>query len=210
VFLKQSPKLPAETRKSQLIKAAAKVFARKGFDGATTEDISTEAGVTKGALYFHFKSKEDIFLAVVKDHTDYQIEKLFQILERDADLERVVDNCIRTSFQLMLKDKRFSFDFWQHASKIPRVRKYMSGVHELAVEKFSDFIRGRSNLKKNEAEALVWLVHAVQDGLLVQMQCYTGGRNQKDIINQIIIMCKLYLRERGRSEGLIRLLPDKN
>lgn len=197
--MKQSPKLPAEKRKFQLIKAAAKVFARKGYDGSTTEDISREAGLTKGALYFHFKSKEDIFLAVVKDHIDYQIERLFQILKKDTDLERVVDNSIRTSFQLMLRDKYFTFDFWQHASKIPRVRKYMSDVHKLAVDRFADFFRSQSNLKRNEAEALVWLVHAVQDGLLVQMQCYAGGRNQKEIINQIIIMCKLYLRERGRN-----------
>ncbi len=197
--MKQSPKLPAIKRKSQLIQAASRVFARKGFDGATTEDISREAGLTKGALYFHFKSKEDIFLAVIKDHTEDQIARLFKILESDSNLESVVDNCIRASFDLMVRDKCFSLDFWQHASKIPRVGKYISGVHKLAVDRFASFIQGHSNLKKKEADALIWLVHAVQDGLLVQMQCYTGGKNQKEIINQMVNMCNLYLKERSKN-----------
>ena len=201
--MKQSPKLPAVERKNQLIKAASRVFASKGYEGATTEDISREAGVTKGALYFHFRSKEDIFLAVVKDHTDHQVEQLFRIMEKSPNLESLVDDSIRTFFDLMVKDKHFTFDFWVQASKIPKVRKYLMEVHQFAVDRYATFIQGHSGLKKNEAEALVWLVHAVQDGLLVQMQCYIGNRNQKEIINQVINMCKLYLRERSRNQDCL-------
>lgn len=40
------------------IEAAAKVFAEKGFHGATTQDIATEMGIKQGSLYYYFKSKE--------------------------------------------------------------------------------------------------------------------------------------------------------
>ena len=52
-----------ETR-TELISAAARVFARGGFHGASVEQIAAEAGYTTGAIYWHFSGKEDLFLAV--------------------------------------------------------------------------------------------------------------------------------------------------
>src|SRR5579859_5100655 len=48
-----------------LLDAAAGVFARRGLDGATLEEIAESAGFTRGAVYHHFGSKEELFLAVI-------------------------------------------------------------------------------------------------------------------------------------------------
>lgn len=53
----------ASTR-AKLIRAARTLFARKGYAGVGTEEIVRRAGVTRGALYHQFPSKEDLFLAV--------------------------------------------------------------------------------------------------------------------------------------------------
>jgi AcrR family transcriptional regulator len=53
----------ASTR-AKLIKAARALFARKGYAGVPTEEIVRRAGVTRGALYHQFPTKEDLFLAV--------------------------------------------------------------------------------------------------------------------------------------------------
>jgi AcrR family transcriptional regulator len=53
-----------ETRKAQIIAAAARVFAQKGFTGAVVAEIATEAGIGKGTVYEYFDSKEDLFFAV--------------------------------------------------------------------------------------------------------------------------------------------------
>ena len=47
-----------------MLLAAADVFARRGYAAATMSDILNEAGVTKGALYFHFRSKQDLAHAI--------------------------------------------------------------------------------------------------------------------------------------------------
>ncbi len=57
----------AEERPAEIIAAAYTVFAEKGFAAAKLEDIAKAAGVSKGALYLYFETKEDIFKAVVKD-----------------------------------------------------------------------------------------------------------------------------------------------
>lgn len=53
-----------EQTRSVLLDAAEEVFAEKGFTAATLDDIAHAAGYTKGAIYKHFATKEDLFLAV--------------------------------------------------------------------------------------------------------------------------------------------------
>lgn len=53
-----------EHTRSLLLDAAEEVFAEKGFTSATLDDIAHTAGYTKGAIYKHFATKEDLFLAV--------------------------------------------------------------------------------------------------------------------------------------------------
>ncbi|WP_296597485.1 TetR/AcrR family transcriptional regulator [Phenylobacterium sp.] len=52
-------------RPAEIVQAALKVFAEKGFAAAKLDDIAREAGVSKGAIYLYFETKEDIFRAVV-------------------------------------------------------------------------------------------------------------------------------------------------
>ena len=56
-----------EMTRRHLMDAAATVFARDGFHGASLDDVAATAGFTKGAVYSNFKSKEDLFLAVFDD-----------------------------------------------------------------------------------------------------------------------------------------------
>ncbi|HEY9219620.1 MAG TPA: helix-turn-helix domain-containing protein [Phenylobacterium sp.] len=54
-----------EARPTEIVSAAMDVFAEKGFAGARLDEIAARAGVSKGALYLYFETKEDIFRAVV-------------------------------------------------------------------------------------------------------------------------------------------------
>jgi len=53
-----------EEKKSRIVEAAARVFARRGFFGTVMSEIATEAGMGKGTLYQYFDSKEELFFAV--------------------------------------------------------------------------------------------------------------------------------------------------
>lgn len=57
----------AERTRNAILDAAAEVFEKRGFSGASLSDILTRAGVTKGALYFHFASKEELAHAIIEE-----------------------------------------------------------------------------------------------------------------------------------------------
>ncbi len=63
----------AESRtrtRSLLLDASERVFARRGYRGASLDEIAAEAGFSKGAVYSNFASKEDLFLALLDRHLD--------------------------------------------------------------------------------------------------------------------------------------------
>ena len=55
----------AEERRNEILDVAGRLFATKGFDGTSTNDILEEIGIARGTLYYHFKSKEDILDAMI-------------------------------------------------------------------------------------------------------------------------------------------------
>ncbi|MCS7172898.1 MAG: TetR/AcrR family transcriptional regulator [Armatimonadetes bacterium] len=59
--------LQKDRTRTRILEAARRVFARKGYHGTLMEDVAREAGLSKGALYFHFSSKEDLFLSLVEE-----------------------------------------------------------------------------------------------------------------------------------------------
>ena len=61
---KGAKRLTKEQREAQILDAATKVFASKGFRAATTREIATVAGVSEGTIYNYFDSKYDLLIAM--------------------------------------------------------------------------------------------------------------------------------------------------
>lgn len=54
----------AESRRSAILLAAARLFGKQGYDATTIDDIARDIGLTKGCIYYYFLSKEDIFYQI--------------------------------------------------------------------------------------------------------------------------------------------------
>lgn len=71
-----------EASRTLIIDAAARVFARLGYDRARMADIVEASGLSKGSVYFHFDSKEDLAVAVLVTRQDRWIADVTALLER--------------------------------------------------------------------------------------------------------------------------------
>ena len=69
-----------EMTRRHLMDAAAAVFARDGFHGASLDDVAATAGFTKGAVYSNFASKDDLFIAVFEDRQQREEEEMQRTL----------------------------------------------------------------------------------------------------------------------------------
>jgi AcrR family transcriptional regulator len=72
----------ARTR-ARLMRSAAKLFCRRGLEQASVDEIAQDAGFTKGAFYSNFKSKEELFLAMLDEKFGEEIERIDASLHTD-------------------------------------------------------------------------------------------------------------------------------
>lgn len=71
----------AQVTREAIVAGAAAVFGRRGYGLASIADIAVEAGVTKGALYFHFASKDELARAVIDEQHRRTMEAAGEVIE---------------------------------------------------------------------------------------------------------------------------------
>ncbi len=74
----------SEERRSQILEAASNVFSRLGFRKARMDDIVEESGLSKGALYWYFKSKDEIIEGIISSFLDIEMKKLRQLQQAEG------------------------------------------------------------------------------------------------------------------------------
>jgi len=71
-----------EARPGELLEAALDLFVEKGFAATRAEEVAARAGVSKGTLFLYFPSKEDLFMAVVRENISGRLQEWNQEFER--------------------------------------------------------------------------------------------------------------------------------
>jgi TetR/AcrR family transcriptional regulator, cholesterol catabolism regulator len=97
----------ADERKVQFIETAMKLFAEKGYYSTSIQDIVDAWGISKGAFYHHFSSKEDLMLAVIRHHFEKMMASITAISEDSgSEKERFIQQ-IAAHFANMHEHKDF-------------------------------------------------------------------------------------------------------
>ena len=122
----------AETR-AALLRTAADLFTKAGFDGTSIEAITEAAGFSRGAFYSNFASKNELFLALVESRIDEnlgQIAAAFQQGETAADRIRsggaLLDSLVERDREWCLLYK----EFWSRAMRDPKLRRRFAQQYE--------------------------------------------------------------------------------
>lgn len=119
------------TPREAVVDAAARVFERDGFHGASVRRIASEAGMTTGAVYSSFEGKAELFLAVLEEKLDPRLELMYAAARRAPAGE--VGAPVGRAFSAYLTRRRrwliLLIDFWAQASREPRARRIFKRRH---------------------------------------------------------------------------------
>ncbi|MGW7276608.1 ScbR family autoregulator-binding transcription factor [Streptomyces sp. NPDC054864] len=158
------------TRRTILI-AAASVFEEHGFQAATITDILSAAGVTKGALYFHFQSKEDLAYGVMAA----QGRHMGIVPPRTCKAQEVIDTVLLQTYRLqedpmVRAGVRLAMD--QHATELDRGTS------------FQDWGKGMTDLLEQAKEQGELLPHVVpSDTADLVVGAYAGVQSMSQAVS---------------------------
>jgi len=129
-----SPRMDvSEERKSQILQAAKEIFTKRGFHNTRMSDIAQESGLSKGALYWYFDSKDAIILSLLKKVFEPEIEDLESLLEDDRSTEdRLLAYAEKGAEDIlnMLKWMPLVYEFLVLAFRRKSIKKILSSFYK--------------------------------------------------------------------------------
>ncbi|MGC6583747.1 TetR/AcrR family transcriptional regulator [Paenibacillus sp. Dod16] len=128
----------AEERRNEILDAADELFAQKGFDGTSTNDILGKVGIARGTLYHHFKSKEDIMDALIDRYSDGLLDAA-QVIAADKTIP-VVERVIRVVMALNLSGGS-SKEIMEHIHK-PQNALMHQKIHKVIINGVPPILTG--------------------------------------------------------------------
>jgi AcrR family transcriptional regulator len=132
-----------EQTTQRLLDAAAKLIARKGLDAASVENIAAAAGYSRGAFYSNFKSKDDLFIELLRRDHQKSMAELNALRTSELSLDHVQSRA-RDIYGQMFRDNE-SFMNWTEARMVAaRDTRFRAKLDALIAEKraqIADFIQ---------------------------------------------------------------------
>jgi len=178
--------------KSKIIHAAVKLFPELGFEKTSMRRIAEEVGITKPALYYYYKNKDELFKSIVDFGNNFSLHRLLEIRDEDSSFDQKLKDLAWIKFSFMHENedvRRFSgwltTDGLKHLAKFDidqDINKQMSIIYEIISN-----AKTKGELRSDlDEEAFIFLLFGAAN--VYVRRHFVLGKNQmtEDKIEQLI------------------------
>jgi AcrR family transcriptional regulator len=123
----------SQQTRAELVEAARVVFLRRGFHGASLDEISAEAGYTTGAVYSRFGGKDELFLAVMDEHLERRARLYTEAALAEDDFEAAHRAVVRAAVEAGREEPGWTpllMEFWTHAARRDELREAVAARNQ--------------------------------------------------------------------------------
>ncbi len=159
-----------------ILRTAERLFATKGFNGTSMNDIVKESGVSKGAIYNHFENKERLFLTLLDAQTVVGLEQAGLLFSEDDTYTDKVKKLIHMTFESSINCPReicmMQTEFMVTASRLDSLqgdmqKRYLA-IFDFIVDIVEEGKKAGEFQQDLDSRSIVTLVYATLDGLCYQ------------------------------------------
>lgn len=165
-----------DNRQRQILAAAGRCFARLGFHSATMQDVIEESGLSAGAIYNHFASKEDIIVAIANERHAREAQA-FAAAEAEADADSAIERLVAVFFQQLTdaeqeRERRVGVQLWAEALNNKRLLKIVqqgTTAPKKMLRKLIDGLKAAGDIPAGlDSEAMARAMIALFEGFVLQ------------------------------------------
>lgn len=187
-----------EAVRDQILDAAERVFAAKGYHAASMDEIVRESRLSKGAIYGYFESKEDLFLALESRTEPATLEEMVASVASGTSamnrLEKAGEIAVRHQASMDRDACRLSFEFWTSAPRIKAVKSLYANRHR-ATRSFlagliRDGIRAGEIRKDVDPDAVASILMGAVDGLTLHWATIGTDMDWDQILKTLIAVVR--------------------
>jgi AcrR family transcriptional regulator len=182
-----------ERTRNLLLDAAHEVFALKGFEGASLDEIADSAGYTRGAIYKHFESKAELFLAVNKRFNEGFLQEFVDTLDPATPIEELDLASLAKRWHQMQKSDphdfalgiEFNLFVLRHPEILETVAKQRLELAQMIADFMDDQAERLGEIFHMDSLTMARLVLACSDGL--QLAAFFD-RDQEDLYEPFLAL----------------------
>jgi AcrR family transcriptional regulator len=183
--------LPKDTANRILIQAM-RIFLEKGYHGTSIDDITQAAGLTKGALYWHFKSKEDLLKRIVEEFEKRFLDGLIQaVKDVRGDTHDKFEKFFRYNAAFSYYNRELCVSFTTLAAEIVGAHHGTETEFRRIYKKYQKFLSSlilqgkKERVFKKEIDPVLaaLIIIAFHDGILLQWSMNRGKIDGEDYVN---------------------------
>ena len=186
-----------------IIETGAYVFVERGYHQTRMEDIAEKLGVSKGAIYQYFKSKEHLFYEVIDFFLKSRKDEVMSIILSDDPMKIASAEFFEMKIERVLQTRASGFDLFLEASRNDTLRERIAEIYQ---KSYDEFIRHVEDMKKKglikrDADVgVIWRgIVALRDGLISSILLGADSSDVKETWVKITaILLKEVLIERTR------------
>ncbi len=136
-------------RRNDILAAARKIFAAKGYDRATLDEIAREAEFAKGTLYGYFDNKLDLFISLIKEEFDEATGRLMEVIAASSNFEDGLKGVIAEELDYLKEKEDFFSSMVSHRSADPDQSRE---IHTAIIKQMKNMVMEVSVLFQSGAE----------------------------------------------------------
>jgi AcrR family transcriptional regulator len=167
-------RLSAAARRAQLLEVGRAVFAKRGYEAASVEEIADKAKVSKPIVYEHFGGKEGLYAVVVDREMDYVVTRIAEAISSGTPRERL--EAAALAFLTYVKDHPDGFAVLSHDAPLTMARGGMSGMLNDVAERVGDIFAAAFKQAGYDPKAAPIYAHALIGMVTFVGQWWTESR----------------------------------
>ena len=175
-----------------IVEVARQIFFEKGYEKATTREISERAGISKATLYYHFKNKEELLFGIVNRASDELVNNMRQAIDKNLALDGELKDLIaalsqeytKTFFTILDSIKILLHDIEHLKPELKEIilQKERDNIHQL--REYISSLQKSGRLKKHSPTALTFIFIGMMHWLYFWFRA--DGELSLDDMNEII------------------------
>ena len=190
----RGPRLSASARRAQLVDVGRAVFARRGYEAASLEEIADRAKVSRPILYEHFGGKEGLYAVVIDREMEYLVRRIAEAIASGSPRERV--EAAALAFLSYVKDHPDGFAILTHDAPVTTARGGMSSLLNDVAERVGDVVATSFKDAGYDAKVAPIYAHALIGMVTFVGQWWTEERKPavEDVAGHIAALAWMGLR----------------
>ncbi len=134
---------PSSERRIEILEAALTIFVKKGYSDARMDDIVQEIGLSKGAIYHHFQSKRDLFIALIEHWMDQfsAIERSAMRAKPSAEIIREIAHFTAKVFKRNPNWFLVEPEIWAFANRDEEINELASQLYSRVLSEFEALVK---------------------------------------------------------------------